>query len=59
MDKSYIYLISQLDNVTNFIMFSKTGYTDKNPRYPHRATAIQLNLFVSGQPLPLLPHTYL
>ena len=30
MDKSYIYLISQWDNVTNFIMFSKTGYTDKN-----------------------------
>ena len=30
MDKSYIYLISQWDNVTNFIIYSKTGYTDKN-----------------------------
>ena len=30
MDKSYIYLISQWDNVTDFIIYSKTGYTDKN-----------------------------
>ena len=30
MDKSYIYLISQWDNVTDFIIYSKTGYTDIN-----------------------------
>ena len=30
MDKSHIYLISQWDNVTDFIIYSKIGYTDIN-----------------------------